>query len=81
MQPLVELRVGGPPQEGLPELRLTFALRPAAQRTHAALLARPEQVAQGRSLAAAFTVGQKERAEGFSPSEPTRLRVVLFLLL
>lgn len=60
VQALVELRVGGPPEEGLPELRLTSALRPAAQRTHAALLASPEQVAQGCALAAAFTQSQGE---------------------
>lgn len=54
VQTVVELRVGGPSQEGLPELGLIFALRPAAERTHPALLAGPEQVAQGRALAAAF---------------------------
>lgn len=54
VQAVVELRVGGPSQEGLPELGLIFALRPAAERTHPALLAGPEQVAQGRALAAAF---------------------------
>lgn len=30
VQTVVELRVGGPPEEGLPELRLTFALRRSA---------------------------------------------------
>lgn len=60
VQTLVELRVGGPPQEGLPELRLAFALRPAAERTHPALLARSEQVAQGRALAAAFAQSERK---------------------
>lgn len=55
VQTLVELRVVGPPQEGLPEFRLTSALQATAKRTHPALLARPEQVTQGRTLAAAFT--------------------------
>lgn len=55
MQAVVELRVGGPSQEGLPELGLIFALRPAAERTHPALLAGPEQVAKGGTLASAFT--------------------------
>lgn len=55
VQTLVELRVGGPTQEGLPEFWLTSALGAAAERTDPALLARPEQVAKWCSLAAAFT--------------------------
>lgn len=55
VQALVELRVVGPLQEGLPEFRLTSALQATAKGTHPALLAGPEQVTQGRTLAAAFT--------------------------
>lgn len=55
VQTLVELRVVGPPQEGLAEFRLTPALGATAQGANSALLARPEQVPQGRALAAAFT--------------------------
>lgn len=55
VQPLVELGVGGPSEERLPALRLTSGVRPATQGAHAALLARPEQIAQGSALAAAFT--------------------------
>jgi len=58
VQALVELRVGGPPEERLPALGLTFGVRPATQRAHAALLAGAEQVAQGGALAAAFTRAQ-----------------------
>lgn len=61
VQTLVELRVVGPTQEGLPELRLTSALGGTAEGTHSALLARPEEVAQGRALAAAFTDTKKKR--------------------
>lgn len=64
VQTLVELRVLGPPQEGLPEFRLTSALRATAKGTHPALLARPEQVAQGRTLAAAFTETDRNVSEG-----------------
>lgn len=62
VQALVELRVGGPPQEGLPELRLAFTLRPPTEWTDPALLARTEQVAQGRALAA--TCAQRGRKDG-----------------
>lgn len=55
MQTFVQLRVVGPTQEGLPEFRLTSDLGAAAEGTNSALLAGPEQVAQGRALAAAFT--------------------------
>lgn len=54
MQTLVELRVGGPPQKGLPELGLAFGLALPAEGRHAALLARAEQVTQRRPLAATF---------------------------
>lgn len=66
VQTLVELRVGGPPQEGLSELRLAFALRPTAEWTNPALLARTEQVAQGRALAATCT--QRGRKDLNPPS-------------
>lgn len=55
VQALVQVGVVGPTQEGLPKFQVTSALRAAAKGTHPALLARPEQVAQGRPLAAAFT--------------------------
>lgn len=55
VQTLVELRVVSPAQEGLAELRLTSALRGTAEGANSALLARPEEVTQGRALAAAFT--------------------------
>lgn len=54
VQPIVELRVGGPSEERLPALQLAFVVRPATQGTHPALLARTKQVAQGGTLAAAF---------------------------
>ncbi|TNN38762.1 hypothetical protein EYF80_051074 [Liparis tanakae] len=63
VQALVELRVGGPPEERLPALGLTFGVRAATQRAHAALLAGAEQVAQRGALAAAFSV----KLRGFPP--------------
>lgn len=54
VQALVEMRVSGPSEKWLPELWLTFGLRPPTQRTDPTLLACTKQVAQRGTFTATF---------------------------
>ena len=76
---LVELRVCGPSEEGLPALWLTSGVWPPTQWTDPALLTRSEQVTQGCTLAAAFT--QSKERPNHTPNNDLNPSALFNLLL